>query len=293
MSPTDPAYLNALANIQSLQSAFAPWPELAKTLLSLSEAFETVQGQIAQSDFRPDARDDPQAVHAAEQLMAQGPVATAKISALNDQASSLQALLEDWSNAFKKALALRDAFSQIPEHRTTTDDQKTLWKTLQQEFEVLPTQLWAVASAADLAQLAGFGGTLNTIAGQLAQMQPAAPRLKTLTAFTEAIRLAPSSSSILSQYAWALPPKTAALRLDADPSRRAAQVRNAIWRSDWATTVFAGLIGLLTGLTTFYIGKPWGLLGDYLSLFLWAAGTKAALDILLGVVDKFAPVLSK
>jgi hypothetical protein len=293
VSPTDPAYLNALADIQSLQSAFAAWPELAKTLLSLSEAVETVQGQIAQSAFRPDARDNPQVVHAAEQLMAQGPVATAKISALNDQASSLQALLEDWSNAFKKAIALRDAFSQIPEHRTTTDDQKTLWKTLQQEFEVLPTQMWAVVSAADLAQLAGFSGTLNTIAGQLAQMQPTAPRLKTLTAFTDAIRLAPFSSSILSQYAWTLPAKTAALRLDADPARRVAQVRSAIWRSDWATTVFAGLIGLLTGLNTFYIGKPWGSFGDYLSLFLWAAGTKAALDIILGVVDKFAPVLSK
>jgi len=293
VNPSDPAYLNALADIQSLQSAFAAWPEFAKTLLSLTEAVETVQDEIGQSDFRPDPANDPQAVHAAERLMAQGAVNTAKISALNDQASSLQAVLEDWSNAFKKALALRDAFSQIPENRMTTDDQKTLWKTLQQKFEVLPTQLWEVASAAELTQLAGFGGTLNTIAGQLAQMQPVAPRLKALTTFTDAIKFAPSSSNILSQYTWALPAKASALRLDADPARRVAQVRTAIWRSDWATTVFAGLIGLLTGLNTFYIAKPWGSLGDYLALFLWAAGTKAALDILLGVVDKFAPVLSK
>jgi len=293
VSPTDPAYLNALADIQSLQAAFASWPELAKTLLSLTEAVEAVQDQIGQSDFRPEPPDDPQVVRAARQLMEQRPLATAKIPALNDQASSLRGLLEDWSNAYKKALALRDAFSQIPENGSTTDDQKALFKTLVQEFEVLPTQLWAVASAADLAQLAGFGGTLNTIAGQLAQMQPVGPRLKTFTAFADAIRLAPSSSSVLSQHTWALPRKTAALRLDADPARRVAQVRTAIWRSDWATTVFAGLIGLLTGLNTFYIGKPFGSLGDYLSLFLWAAGTKAALDILLGVVDKFAPVVSK
>lgn len=293
VSPTDPAYLKALADIQSLQVGFAAWPELAKTLLSLTEAVEAVQDQIDQSDLRPDPADNPQFVQAAERLMTQGPVTTAKIPAINDQASSLRDLLEDWSNAFKRALALRDTFSQILQNRSATDDQKTLSKTLDQEFEVLPTQLWAVANAADLAQLAGFNGTLNTIAGQLAQMQPAAPRFQTLTAFTDAITLAPSSSSILSQYAWALPAKTAALRLDADPARRVAQVRSAIWRSDSATTVFAGLIGLLTGLNTFYIGKPWGSLGDYLTLFLWAAGTKAALDILLGVVDKFAPVLSK
>jgi hypothetical protein len=293
VSSTDPAYLNALADIQSLQVAFAAWRELAKTLLSLKEEVDALEALISQSDFRPDPRSDPQIVQSARQLMGQGAVPTAKIASLNDQASSLQTLLEDWSNAFSRALTLRVAFAQIPQNGGYSDDQKILLKNLQQEFEVLPTQLWAVATNADLAQLTGFGGTLNTIAGQLSQIQAGVPRLRTFEAFTDAGRVAPSMSKILSPYPWILPGKTAALRLDTDPARRVVQLRTAIWRSDWATTVFAGLIGLLTGLNTFYIGKPFGSLQDYLTLFLWAAGTKAALDILLGVVDKFAPVLSK
>jgi hypothetical protein len=293
LSPTDPDYVKAMGTIQSLQDAIAAWPELAKMLLSLAETVEAVHTLTSESDFQPEQAVPPQVVQTALKLMSQGAVPTAKITSVTDQASSLQGVLADWSDAFRKALALRDAFRQIPPDGDDSDDKKALRKTLQQEFEVLPLQFWEVRSSDDLMQLTSFGGTLNTIAAQLAQLQAEPSQLKTLEPYTETLRLAPSSSKVLSQYAWNAQGKTYALRLEADPGRRVEQLRTAIWRSDVATTVFAGLIGLLTGLNTFYVGKPFGSVQDYLSLFLWAAGTKAALDLLLGVVDKFAPSISK
>jgi len=293
ISSTDHDYLSAVNSIQSLKTAIAAWPDLAEALTSLAKTVQNVQALTADSDFRPDPPDHPVVVQAAFALMQQQDVPTAKISSLTTQASALQALLGDWLNAFKKALQLRDLFTQIPQNGSYTDDQKALLKSLQQEFETLPTQFWAVAVPSDLAQLAGFGGLLNKIAGELAQLQTAPPpRMAALQSLIGTAGLARPTPKALSEYAWILPEKTSALRLDVDPAHRVTQLRAAILKSDLAATVFAGLIGLLTGLNTFYIGKPFGSLGDYVSLFLWAAGTKAALDILLGVIDKFGSIPS-
>jgi hypothetical protein len=294
ISSTDHDYLSAVNGIQSLATAIAAWPVLAEALASLTETVQSVQALTSDSDFRPDPPDIPVVVHAAFALMEQQSVPAAEIASLTTQASTLQALLGDWLNAFKRALQLRDVFTQIPQNGSYTDDQKALLKSLQQEFETLPTEFWAVATPSDLPQLAGFGGLLNTIAGQLAQLQQASPpRMASLQFSTWTSGLARLTPKALSQFAWTLPEKTSALRLDAEPAHRVTQLRAAIWRSDLATTVFAGTVGLLTGLNTFYIGKPFGSPGDYVSLFLWAAGTKAALDILLGVIDKFGSIPAK
>jgi hypothetical protein len=294
ISSTDHDYLSAVNGIQSLETAVAAWSDLAGALASLTQTVRSVQDLTSDSDFQPDPPVSPVVVQAAFALMEPQGVPTAKIASLNAQASTLQVLLVDWLNAFKRTLQLRDVFTQIPQNSAFTEDQKALMKSLQQEFETLPTQFWAVAKPSDMAQLAGFGGVLNTIAGQLAQLQAAPPpRMATVQSLTRTAGLAWLTPKEVSKYASFLPEKTSALRLDADPSHRVAQLRAAIWRSDLATTVFAGTVGLLTGLNTFYIGKPFGSLGDYVSLFLWAAGTKAALDILLGVIDKFGSIPSK
>ena len=80
------------------------------------------------------------------------------------------------------------------------------------------------------------------------------------------------------------------LHQPAADSRTTELLERRITRADLASTLFAGFIALLTGLNALYIGKAFGTLGDYVNLFLWAAGTKAGLDILLAVVDRVVNV---
>ena len=56
--------------------------------------------------------------------------------------------------------------------------------------------------------------------------------------------------------------------------------------------VILGLVvALTTGLTTLYMGKPWGTWLDYLTAFLWGIATKTALDLLLvPALDQLAKV---
>ena len=60
--------------------------------------------------------------------------------------------------------------------------------------------------------------------------------------------------------------------------------RSVLWLA------IAVLIAILTGLNSYYFSQPFGTLKDYVGLFLWAAGTKATLDILGAVLDKLAPL---
>jgi hypothetical protein len=69
--------------------------------------------------------------------------------------------------------------------------------------------------------------------------------------------------------------------------RRAEMFTRSIHLGDTASLVVAFVIAILTGLSSNYLGKPFGTIQDYAALFLWAAGTKVALDILSSVLDKF------
>jgi hypothetical protein len=80
------------------------------------------------------------------------------------------------------------------------------------------------------------------------------------------------------------------LHLPANDRRRAEVLQQSIGRGDFGASAFAFVIALLTGLNQFYLGtKPFGTVADYVTVFLWAAGTKVALDMLLTVVDKLNP----
>ena len=41
-----------------------------------------------------------------------------------------------------------------------------------------------------------------------------------------------------------------------------------------------------SGLSSNYLGKPFGTVQDYFTLFVWAAGTKVGLDIVTAALDK-------
>ena len=76
--------------------------------------------------------------------------------------------------------------------------------------------------------------------------------------------------------------------LPASDDRRAQLLHQAIDLGNTASTFFAFVIALLTGLSLKYFGQPFGTIQDYVGLFLWAAGTKATLDIITAVVGRFS-----
>jgi hypothetical protein len=80
---------------------------------------------------------------------------------------------------------------------------------------------------------------------------------------------------------------------DNDP-RRVRILQQKLGLFDALVAGLAVVIAALTGLNNLYLGnKSFGAVSDYAALFLWAAGTKATLDIVTMVIDKLVPVVTK
>src|SRR5579872_4942892 len=143
-----------------------------------------------------------------------------------------------------------------------------------------------IQTAADLQALLASTGPLVQAETQLDQIQtvlgapaPAAPTVSLTAARFD------SHVADAAPHSWFL--SRADRHSEAADDRRADLLRRRIASADIATTVFAFILALITGLNTMYFGKPFGTLADYAGLFIWAAGTKATLDIVLAIADNF------
>jgi hypothetical protein len=165
---------------------------------------------------------------------------------------------------------------------------RTVLATALNQIVSLWVKLWAIEDSAGLNALLVNGGDITQCTIQLEQVKAllGSGVRRSLTTATAALFSASSDKARVED--WFRSPGD--LDLPANDQRRAKLLEQRITRSDVQSSLFAGFVGLLTGLNLFYVGKPFGTFADYVSLFLWAAGTKAALDILLAVIDKLAAV---
>jgi hypothetical protein len=281
-------YVTVVKVLQSLQATIAAWPHLAEGLSALSgTVHHAIQSIGEDNGVHPDPQSPhPKAVSDAMVLLQGKPITTSEVPDLATRVSAAAVLLEQWLAAWADTRKLDDAVGNMDSLRRLTESQKAEVKVLQQKIVELRVNLWATASVSDLSNLVGFNGLINNARVRVARLEEelqnveAAEGMRPLSAAWQAERAQTPDKS------WLI--KTTALRLEPDDERRAAQLQTVIQRSDLAATILAAIIGLLTGLNAFYFGRPFGTLQDDIALFLWAAGTKAVLDLVLGVVDKFA-----
>ncbi len=69
-----------------------------------------------------------------------------------------------------------------------------------------------------------------------------------------------------------------------------ADVRRLNWTvktADRNLGILSLVLAILTGLNTLYFGKPFGTVGDYVTLTLWAFGAKIAVDVLSGGLERW------
>jgi hypothetical protein len=69
-----------------------------------------------------------------------------------------------------------------------------------------------------------------------------------------------------------------------------ADVRRLNWTvktADRNLGILSLILAILTGLNTLYFGKPFGTVGDYVALTLWAFGAKIAVDVLSGGLERW------
>lgn len=258
-----------LKELKAIQSQAYDWVNLGDTLSTLKGVTHSIREALGEKDGDLLATGAvPLCVNDADSFYDGIPVAGTDLAKQQQSAQSQIDLLRCWKNIWdywEKAQVL-NAKCKDPE----------LGPELVGALEQIRVDLFAVQTADLLppikARIYGVLERLSAAPSNAAQVSDSA---------TGSGAYVPIEPELIISAA-----KTPA-RSSEGESRR---FRMLVRYGDATSFTFGVSLAILAALDTYYIGKPFGSLHDYIALFLAAAGTKAGVDLVASLVDKFAGV---
>jgi hypothetical protein len=287
----DADYKKALDNIALLQAAIGAWPAFATTLDQLAVALRELRNIIRPTDRIPATASPDLPTFATEAQMVLRGVAISieAFAPRRTSAADAVALTTSWTASYGTVKDTTVRFRSI-DRTNLSEAQKSSLDSIEQNLITAWKHLFDVKRQADLDSAGASGSEEDSAETNLRKLEQdlgvslsALPLTFRALAFTEATQVIPGISGLLLE--------------ERDPSvsgvndrERVKILRDRIRRGDTISLLFALAIAIVTGLNSYYLGQPFGSLKDYVGLFLWAAGTKATLDIIGLILDKLLPL---
>ncbi len=289
-------YKDAVAGLQALTSAISAWNAFGGEVDMLARNLDVVASSVDGAAMEPPriAPPPPDFYQAARALLDGKPIAIAELTDLRTQLADANSLTRMWPGAYKQAAALTEDYRSVRDNPENTPDQAKQLPDLLKRLVTLWDHLQRVKKPADLEGITKFDGELDAARDAVDQVM-ALPRPRRFDLLGESLpifqtlhrpQIGGRGRGLLFDSLDDGGDSSFTVASPLSDAKRAELARAAIQRGDLGSAVFSGVIALLTGLSTYYIGKSFGTAGDYVTLFLWAAGTKAALDILAAALDK-------
>lgn len=274
----NPDYATATDEMQKLSAAVAQWATTGGELNKLADGVVAAQRASAQAEIEEgvEVSGPPKFVERAGELLRGKPLRTlAELDELRKNVADVSAVAGAWAEAVQNVSGITATFHSLD---LKGDDAKAIHSMLVD----LWGNLWSVNTAADLESLTKFDGPIQQATNKVNAAKPVETRPYSFTlglTNRNLLRVADLDDLLT---------KGAEMPAAVSDQKRAELVRHKIQIGDREAAAFSFVVALLTGLNTYYIGKPFGTVGDYVTIFIWAAGTKAVLDVLSGVLDKLA-----
>jgi hypothetical protein len=263
-------FSDRLQRLSTLQNQISDWAALGHDLMALAQQIDQTLGEIGASDKSSEAVDCPSGLARAKDLYVGCPVAGVELGDIRAKVKAEATFLADWRKSGEELRLVVTRLDQV-----VPGEKKD---GLSQAIEKARIDLWSATSDSDLSEaekeIAGIAAEMATWLGSKS------PDIRELTTIVgEEQTVADSTHDAVPD----------AVPLDKERKRFFGWLIEA---GDGATFTIGAGLAVLTALNTYYIDKPFGTLHDYLSLFLTAAGTKAAVDVVAALVDRFGGVTS-
>lgn len=279
-------YKNAQSALQTLQEQLSQWAKTGSEVASLETSLQEMQQHIDGRGMIPRSPNpgDPAFLPGAQELLRGRPLKTADISALRQKVSDAKTTAVQFDSANQHALELTGSFRKTKGRSNLDEGTKSKMTDIENKLIAAWEHLWSAKTAADIAAITIVGGDLDQAQVQLAQIAAESEK--------------PRRFGVMSLASYLLSPTdgwpgpqilTASADLDhpvASDTRRAEVFDRGIRLGDLGSVIIASVIALVMGLSSNYLGKPFGTVQDYFTLFAWAAGTKVGLDIVTAALDK-------
>jgi hypothetical protein len=288
---SSPNYAAAVSALQTLQSQIDAWGLLGNELSSLAVTVASVWEDVDGTLMLPPASapDEPEILEEARELLVGHVMNGADIDPLRQKAADSVLLAKRWSSINLRAKDATTEATQLLARKDLTDAQRNILGSVRDQLVAVWKHLWGAQAVADLAAISS--GDLDSAEVSLARISDGIEKPAQAEIFSVSRAHLFPPQQLISFNAFA--PSSDLNHLPANDDRRLALLTAAIGYGDRGSAILAFVIALLTALSTYYLGKPFGTLQDYVALFLWGAGTKATLDIVTSVLDKFSISLNK
>jgi hypothetical protein len=283
----DQNYKNTVTGLQTLQDEISQWGKFGAELAGLEEALLGLKRNIDPQAVMPAIAegDDPAFLDPVQKLLQGKILHAADIAGLRKDVSDATAFAQLWDDTNQHAKSLTVSLQDIQSRSTLDADQKATVADIEKKLVAAWQHLWTAKTLADLSVITASNGDLDLARVGLAQIATSAQRPSRFGVFALPSQMLIASDAL--SAAGLFTPAADLSHLPASDTRKAEMLKRAIHLGDTGTGLLAFIIALLTGLSSNYLGKPFGTLQDYAALFVWAAGTKVALDILTAALDKF------
>jgi hypothetical protein len=230
--------------------------------------------------------DEPELLRQSRALLVGTVLEGEDIGPLRKKIADATNISSGWIIVNKRAKNVTEDLIRLQTRTDLSDAQRSVLSSVRDQLVGVWRHLWEAQTMNDVATISANGNDLDSAEISLARIESAAEQIPPLSAFSleRALLFAAYQPTSLSAFT----PLSDINHLPANDERRFDVLTRAIRYGDRGSAILAFVIALLTGLNANYFSKPFGTLQDYITLFLWAAGTKAAVDILTSVLDRFS-----
>lgn len=280
-------YKQAVTALQTVQSQVAAWGHLGPELSALADSLDSLVSNVAANlvTLPPNSSEEPVVVTQTRELLTGEKVAGADLDSLRKSVADATAMCSAWDAANQRAKNVASSLVAL-QKRDLNDAQREVLSAVKDQMVGVWIHLWKAQDIAGVTSISANGSDLDSAEISVARIDSVTEQPERIFAFSaeRAFTLMPVQAISPSSFA-ALSDMN---HLPANDDRRFDVLARSIRYGDRGSAILAFVLALLTGLNSNYLGKPFGTLQDYITLFLWGAGTKATLDIVTAVLDKFS-----
>jgi hypothetical protein len=286
-------YKAAVSSLQTLQSEVDAWGQLGAELSSLAGTLSSLVSNVVDelvvlpSNFPS----EPVVVTQAREVLTGQVLKGADLDSLRKKVANAISACRAWNDANQRTKNATAELFKLQQRSDLNDAQKKILTAVKDQLVSVWKHLWEAPDVDSIGAISANGGALDSAEISLAGIDCVGRESVLASAFSShlAYLVMPHQATSLSAFT-AL---SDTMYLPANDDRRFDVLTRAIRYGDRGSAILAFVIALLTGLNANYLGKPFGTLQDYITVFLWGAGTKATLDVITAVLDKFAVSFSK
>lgn len=281
-------YKQAVTAFQTLQSQLAAWGHLGPELSALADNLDSLVSNVVANlvTLPTNSSEEPVVVTQTRGLLTGEKVAGADLDSLRKSMADASAMCRAWDAANQRAKNVTAGLAALQKRTDLNDAQREVLSAVKNQMVGVWIHLWKAEDIAGVTSISANGSDLDSAEISVARIYSVTEQPERIFGFS------PDRAFTLMSLQAIAPSSFAALsdmnHLPANDNRRFDVLARSLHYGDRGSVILAFVIALLTGLNSNYLGKPFGTLQDYITLFLWGAGTQATLDILASVLNKFS-----